>query len=65
MEPTQLGIIIAGSVVALTIAAVTLRPKVHDPYTFRNSKGTNVYDPEEKIWQFFPNKGGRRSRKIR
>ena len=66
MEPTQLGIIIAGSVVALTIAAVTLRPKVplDDPYTFRNSKGTNVYDPEEKIWQFFPNKGGR-SRKIR
>ena len=66
MEPTQLGLIVAGSVVALTIAAVALKNKtpyenLDDPYTIRNSKGTNVYDSEEGMWQFFPDKkGGKR-----
>ena len=69
MEPTQLGFVIAGSVVAATIAAVAIKQiqipyvPLEDAYTIRNSKGANVYDPEERVWQFFPNKGGRKSRK--
>jgi len=66
MEPTQLGIVIAGSVVALTIAAVAVKQNqipyvpLEDEYTIRTSKGANVYDPEERVWQFFPNKGGKK-----
>lgn len=72
MEPTQYGLIVAGVVILLTIGAVALNQqqpkrertfkKIDDPYALRRSDGTgtNVYDPVDGEWKFFPNKGGKR-----
>ena len=76
MEPTQLGLVIAGSVIALTIAAVAAKQsnqskrertykRLSDEYTLQreDGTGTDVYDPFEKMWHFVPNKGGKSRRK--
>lgn len=76
MEPTQLGLVIAGSVIVLTIAAVVgnqqlkskrerVFEKIEDPYSIRRPDGSgyDVMDQQEGVWHFYPNKGGRKSRR--